>query len=115
MTDLRWHGLGAAVFALCVGCLISAVSPRHATAQESVREIGSDKILLIDKEYFADSTGIRLRPHPARKTNQPILFAEHPWESPELNWFSVLEHGGKFRMWYECYDVEGGDRRDSGR
>ena len=25
----------------------------------------------------------------------------------KLNWFSVMEDDGKFRMWYECYDIEG--------
>ena len=107
MIKQRWHRLGAVVYAVFAASLGFAVSAQSVLAAANVREIASDKILLIDKEFFADSTGIRLKLHPARKTGERILFAEHPWESLELNWFSVLQYGGKFQMWYECYDVDG--------
>jgi hypothetical protein len=107
MTKQHWPGLGAAAFALLVVSRIFAAAAQSGAAEESVREIGSDKILLIDKAFFAGSEGIELKLHPARKTGERILIAEHPWESANLNWFSVLEDGGKFRMWYECYDVDG--------
>jgi hypothetical protein len=107
MTKQRWLGLGAVVISLLVSSLIVTAAAQSAAAEQSVREIGSEKILLIDKEFFAGSTAVRQKLHPARKTGQPILIAEHPWESAELNWFSVLEYGGKYRMWYECYDVDG--------
>ncbi len=107
MTRQRLRRLSVVVSVVFVASLIFIGPAKTASAEESVREIGSDKILLIDKAFFADSDGIRLKLHPARKTGEPILIAEHPWESLELNWFSVLEDGGKFRMWYECYDVDG--------
>ena len=78
-----------------------------ARADEKVRDIGSDKVLLVDGAFFSESERLQFKLHPARKTGKPVLVPEHPWESATLNWFSVLEHGGKFRMWYECYDVEG--------
>ena len=45
--------------------------------------------------------------HPAIRTGERTLEPNQPWENASLNWFSVLQHDGKFRMWYECYDVEG--------
>ncbi len=107
MTKQRCQSLDRLFPSLFVVSLIFAAAAQSASAEESVREIGSDKVLLIDKEFLAESTGIGLKLHPARKTGERILIAEHPWESAELNWFSVLEYGGKFRMWYECYDVDG--------
>ncbi|HEX4146222.1 MAG TPA: hypothetical protein VHY91_22160 [Pirellulales bacterium] len=107
MNKQRRRGPSTFAFALLVVSLIYAAGAPIAAAKDSVREIGSDQILFVDNEFVADSTAVRLKLHPARKTGEPILVAEHPWESAELNWFSVLEHGGKFRMWYECYDVAG--------
>jgi hypothetical protein len=78
-----------------------------ARANDDVRSIGSEKVLLIDKTFIAESSGVRLVLHPPRKTGERLLVSEHPWENATLNWFSVVQDGGKFRMWYECYDVEG--------
>ena len=69
--------------------------------------VGGDKQLFIDELFFEESRGIRLRVHPARKTRVRNVVSEHPWESATLNWFNVLDDGGKCRMWYECYDVDG--------
>ena len=113
MTKQRWRGRIAFVFALLVVSWIGAAAVPTASAEEVVREIGSDKILLVDKALFADATAVRLKLHPARKIAEPVLIAEHPWESAELNWFSVLEYDGKFRMWYECYDVDGWESEGS--
>ena len=99
--------LRVVLWALLVASLGDARLANCAPAEQPVREIGFDKILLVDQEFVAQSTGIGLKLHPARKTDERVLIAEHPWESLELNWFSVLEHGGKFRMWYECYDIDG--------
>ena len=29
------------------------------------------------------------------------------WESATLNWFNVMADDGKYKMWYECYDIDG--------
>ncbi len=76
-------------------------------AEDTVRSIGSDKVLLVDRELIAKADGVRLKLHPPRKTGERLVVSEHPWESATLNWFSVLQDGDKYRMWYECYDVDG--------
>ena len=50
---------------------------------------------------------IRTKLHPPKKTGERLLESEKPWEEATLNWFSVLQDQGKFRMWYDCYDREG--------
>lgn len=69
--------------------------------------IGSEKQLLIDDLLFDQSENIRLRLHPAQKSGEHNVVRDRPWESATLNWFSFLEDDGVYRMWYECYDVEG--------
>ncbi|MCF6283892.1 MAG: hypothetical protein L3K26_01690 [Candidatus Hydrogenedentes bacterium] len=80
--------------------------------------VGSEKQLFIDDLFFDTSEGIRLQLNPARKTGEHNVKRDQPWESATLNWFSVMEDRrgtrkpetgarAKYRMWYECYDIEG--------
>lgn len=98
------EGLGTAAAAASVSSLWAQ---ENAWPAETVRSIGSRKVLLIDHEYVTNSTGLRLKLHPPRKTGERLIESEHPWESATLNWFSVLHDGDLYRMWYECYDIEG--------
>ena len=88
-----------------------SLSPLWAQAREAaadgVQSIGSRKVLLLDRTFIAKSVGVQLKLHPPKKTGERLLESEHPWESATLNWFSVLQDGDKYRMWYECYDVDG--------
>src|SRR6478736_632337 len=70
-------------------------------------DIGTGKILFVDEQYLAKVERVRLKLHPPRKTGEQLVVSEHPWENATLNWFSVLQDGNKYRMWYECYDVVG--------
>jgi hypothetical protein len=76
-------------------------------------DVGSDKQLILDGLFLADSQGVSLKIHPPRKTGDVILRPEHEWESASLNWFNVVQDQGridrsaKYRMWYEAYDVDG--------
>lgn len=70
-------------------------------------DIGTGKILFVDEQYLAKVERVRLKLHPPRKTGEQVVVSEHPWENATLNWFSVLQDGNKYRMWYECYDVVG--------
>ncbi len=72
-----------------------------------VRSVGSRGILFVDSDFITNARGVRLKLHPPRKTGERLVEAEHPWESATLNWFSVLQDEGRYRMWYECYDVDG--------
>jgi hypothetical protein len=83
-----------------------------ATAAEpdsnrSIRAIGSEKMLFVDSEFIEKLDGAQLRLHPPRKTGERLIESEYPWESATINWFSVLKDGDKYRMWYECYDIDG--------
>lgn len=87
---------------------IAVVITLFACADDvSVIDVGDRKQLLIDSHYFAQSENISLRVAPPTKTGERTLVSDRPWENASLNWFSVLEDSGKYRMWYECYDVEG--------
>jgi hypothetical protein len=76
-------------------------------------DVGSDKQLILDGLFLAESQGVSLRVHPPRKTGNVTLRPEHEWESASLNWFNVVQDQGridrraKYRMWYEAYDVDG--------
>ncbi|MBN1345233.1 MAG: hypothetical protein JXQ73_21250 [Phycisphaerae bacterium] len=69
--------------------------------------IGDEKQVFIDDLFFARSEGVTLRAHPPRKTGEKTLQGDRPWESVTLNWFSLMQDAGKYRMWYECYDADG--------
>ncbi len=100
-------------FVKAVGGLAAVASATSSVANDDllsadrVRAIGANKVLFVDHDFITKSAGVRLKLHPPRKTGERLLESEHPWESATLNWFSVLRDGDKYRMWYECYDVEG--------
>ncbi len=85
----------------------SRLRAENSAANDAVRSIGSDEVLFVDYELIAKSNDVRLKLHPPRKTGERLVVWEHPWESATINWFSVLRDGDRFRMWYECYDVDG--------
>ncbi len=69
--------------------------------------VGSEKQLFIDDAFFETSQNIALKLHPARKTGEHNLVRDREWESATLNWFNVMDDEGRYRMWYECYDIDG--------
>lgn len=78
-----------------------------ATGEGTTLLVGGAKQLFIDDLFFESSKNISLKVHPAYKTGEKNLQREKPWESATLNWFTVMQDQGKYRMWYECYDIEG--------
>lgn len=96
--------------AVAAGCwLLAAVvfSKEILHAAADVIDVGDQKQLFIDDLFLKQPKQVRLRMHPARKTGERTLEPSQPWENASLNWFSVMRHDDKFRLWYECYDVEG--------
>lgn len=99
-------------FARClvISSLLLAMA-QVASTEEPVAtkpiDVGTEKFLFLDQHDLAKSDGVHLKLHPARKTGEHLIVSEHPWENATLNWFSVVEDQGKYRMWYECYDVDG--------
>ena len=92
--------------ALSIGVQIPAIAQEAALAGKAI-DVGDRAQWFIDGLFFASSANIALRVTPPIKTGERTLVSDRPWEDATLNWFSVMEEGGKFRMWYECYDVEG--------
>ena len=99
--------LRAVCWLLTVCCCVAGSAQSAGASAIGGIVVGSEKQLFIDDLFLTQATNVSLRLHPARKTGERILEANQPWENASLNWFSVLQHEGKFRMWYECYDVEG--------
>ena len=84
-----------------------AAEKSAAEQKQRIVDVGDSKQLLFDGFFFASSRGITLKIHPPRKTGEHCLVPDRPWESATLNWFSVMNDDGRYRMWYECYDVKG--------
>jgi hypothetical protein len=78
----------------------------HAVVAEPI-SIGNRKQFFIDSLFLENSHNVALRVCPASKTGEHTLEPDKPWESASLNWFSVADDGGKHRMWYETYDIDG--------
>ncbi len=97
---------------VCLAVVLFAMNRAWPDAVDEAKpraciDVGGEKHLFLDALFFEHSERITLQMHPARKTDETVLAPDKPWENASLNWFSVLEDDGKFRMWYECYDVEG--------
>jgi hypothetical protein len=87
-------------------CATGDAQATASTATDCVA-VGDQKQLFIDDRFLNQATKVSLLMHPALKTGERTLAPDQPWENASLNWFSVLQHDGKFCMWYEAYDVEG--------
>ena len=107
MPVTRRRFIEAAGALAAVTSVSSLVANDESSPADQVRSISTSKVLLVDHEFIARSEGVQLKLHPPRKTGERLIESEHPWESATLNWFSVLRDGDKYRMWYECYDVDG--------
>ncbi len=90
-----------------LSCVQTSVVAQQASAEKKSIDVGDHKQWFIDDLFFESSANITLRVVPPAKTGERMLVSDRPWEDATLNWFSVMEDGGKYRMWYECYDVEG--------
>lgn len=102
------------ILAMCFfAVLISGISGYTAAGQEkesqeaAVMKIGSDRQLFIDDLFFASAKNVHLQMNPAQKTGEENVVRDKPWESATLNWCNVMDDDGKYRMWYECYDIDG--------
>ena len=67
----------------------------------------SGTLLFADPRMIMHPENVWPKLHPPRKTGDRLLESDKPWEDATLNWFTVLQDQGKFRMWYECYDMAG--------
>lgn len=92
--------------ACCLAVAVTTSGNLHAAGADAI-VVGDQKQLFLDDLFLKQHKQVKLRMHSAIKTGERTLEPNQPWENASLNWFSVMQHDGKFRMWYECYDVEG--------
>ncbi len=103
---------GRVAVAMATSSLLVFACSERAAAAEPI-DVGSDRQLILDGLFLAESRGVRLRVQPPRKTGDVILKRDREWESASLNWFNVVQDRGRvdrkarFRMWYEAYDIDG--------
>jgi hypothetical protein len=74
----------------------------HATllAGETAIDVGDRKQLFIDRRFVLGDRGIELRMNPPAKAG-PAITPEKPWETGRVfAGGTVLEDGGRYRMWY---------------
>ncbi len=93
--------------AAAIGVALLLAGSSSIAGAAGARPIGSEQVLLVDEAFVTEPAGVRLALHPPRKTGERLLVSDRPWEDAMLNWFSVVQDGSKFRMWYECYDAAG--------
>ena len=68
--------------------------------------VGRQKQLFIDGRFIADSAGVDLVMNPAQVRDEPVLVADRPWEASIAAYNTVIEDGGRYRMWYDFIPPE---------
>ena len=68
--------------------------------------VGRQKQLFIDGRFIADSRGVDLVMNPAQLRDEPVLIADRPWEASIAAYNTVIEDGGRYRMWYDFIPPE---------
>jgi len=84
-----------------------AESSADRLTKSTVIDVGSQSQLFIDSLFFDKVQNVQLKLCPPTKTPDPVLRPDRIWENVTLSWFNVMDDGGKYRMWYECYDLDG--------
>lgn len=64
-------------------------------------EIAGERQVFVDRTFLAAAQGVELCVHPPRKTGEPTIRPERPWETGGIGPYScVMEIGGVYHMWY---------------
>ena len=69
-------------------------------------ELGTNKQLLFDDLFLAESTRVRLRVNTPYQDPEPVLVGDKPWEQRTCAYSTVLLDDGKFRMWYDVINLD---------
>ena len=101
----RLPAIGVALAMLGACWLTAAAGERR---QEVIR-VGSRKQLFIDERFIESSRGVTLTMNPPRRDGRVLLAPDQPWEEGALIgvYSSVLEEGGKVRLWYDLIQPTG--------
>ena len=81
-------------------CLLMQATHLIPTAAESPIQVADQRQLFIDRRFIVDDQGIELRMNVPTKMGA-VITPEKPWESGRVfAGGTVLEDGGRYRMWY---------------
>ena len=69
--------------------------------------VGRQKQLFIDDRFVANSAGVDVVMNPARMQDESVLVADRPWEASVAAYNTIIEDGGRYRMWYDFIPPEG--------
>jgi len=71
-------------------------------------ELASRRELFVDRFLIERMTGVELRPVPPREAG-PVLRLDAPWEGPFSGYFTVIEDGDLYRLYYRGLPSAGPD------
>jgi len=88
--------------------------PKVKVDYSYLRNVGSKKQLFIDNKLIEKSENVTLKINPPQKTGDKCIVPTKEWEEWMIGgYISVMEDNGRYRMWYEAYDLTTkGDDRD---
>lgn len=62
--------------------------------------------LFLDPDFLEERSGVTLHVNPAER-RELVIRPDQPWEKRMISFFlTVLDDGGKLRMWYVCRDAD---------
>jgi hypothetical protein len=92
---------------LSILTLVVVVPIPAQSNQRAAIEIGSRRQVFIDRLFLEQTRGVELKVHQPRKTGEPTIQADRPWERGGLGPYScVLKDGDKYHMWYHAMDAK---------
>ena len=74
--------------------------PKRESSDGSQINLGLEKQLLFDDSLIESKQGFKTTMNPAIRTDEPVLEPQMGWERYGCFAPTVLEHGGKYHMWY---------------
>ncbi len=89
------------------GTLLALLIALPGSLFAGIHDIGSRKQLFIDERFVEQPQGVTLRMNPPIK-HGPVLLGTDPWDNGIVTAAgTVIEDGGKFRMWYTACPATG--------
>lgn len=81
--------------------------PPEAIRQSPVLDVGARKQLFVDYKFIQSAEGVSLTMNPPRRTGEPVITADAPWEKKlhVAHYCSVQAEGGRIRVWYSVADA----------
>jgi hypothetical protein len=91
---------------ICKICiLLYVIGVARCNGQQAASN-AHQRLLFLDPSVIEKSSGVVLRVNPPVRM-EPIIVPDRPWEHLMITFYvSVIQEGGKIRLWYTCRDDE---------